>query len=171
MDYKDPLKLMFLTSMFLLFMAIGFLCGACEKAKPVTLEKAIQKWSRQYDLQDILVTSIVFVETGNGRWFSRNDWAKLHTQSWAVEAVRKYNLDPDDWRTWASIGPMQILLLTARELGYKGAAGDERLGTGLYNYSTNLKYGCMYLSDKRRFYTAITPEATWHAVAAFNAGG
>ena len=133
--------------------------------RPLTLDGAILKWSRQLDLDPLLVKAIISHETGKGRWFSRNDWRRLHTQKWAVDAVRRYDLDPDDWKSWASIGPMQILLLTAKAEGYSGGAGDEKTQTGLYNVSTNLKYGCLYLADLRTTY-----DSTSHAVASYNAG-
>ncbi len=117
-------------------------------------------WCRQYDVDFILIEAIVNHETGHGKWIARNDWKVLHKQAWAWKLVKKYNLDFNDWKTWASLGDMQILYLTALELGYRG--DPETL---MNNFSTNYKYGVRYFSDLRNSY-----DSTSHAVASYNAG-
>lgn len=47
----------------------------------------------------------------------------------------------------ASIGLMQILLSTARQLGYQGVAGDRNTLTGLFEPRTNIRLGVQLLTD------------------------
>ena len=46
-----------------------------------------------------------------------------------------------------SIGLMQLLVRTARTLGYRGAVGDRRTLTGLYDPATNIALGAELLRD------------------------
>lgn len=47
-----------------------------------------------------------------------------------------------------SAGLMQILLGTARGLGYTGPLGDSRQLTGLFDPATNIEYGTAYLAEQ-----------------------
>ena len=78
-------------SLFLLTLSIVLLVFEGCRAQPMTLDLAIAKWSRHYDLDPLLVKSIISHETGQMRWLSRNDWGRLHKQAWAVASVRKYS--------------------------------------------------------------------------------
>lgn len=50
----------------------------------------------------------------------------------------------------ASIGLMQLLLGTAKSLGYSGGAGDATSGTGLYDPATNIGLGVTFLANLYR---------------------
>lgn len=144
--------------------AISWIALACAVTpKTSEIDKAIYKWSRQYDLDPLLVKAIICVESRSGKDLLRNDSYRLHQQKWAIDAVREYKCDVRDPMIWYSLGHMQVLYLTALHGGYQG---DPR---GLLNINTNLKYGCQYLADKQIFYS-ISDKGKWHAVASYNAG-
>ena len=86
--------------------------------KQSELDKSINKWSRQYDIDPLIIKAIIYVETGNGKWKYRNDWSRLHKQKWAVNAVKKYDLDPSNIRQAFEAFDMQYGLDSKKVLSY-----------------------------------------------------
>jgi hypothetical protein len=137
----------------------------CKKTDIQTnLDKAVNMYAYEYNLDPILCWSIISCETYALRWDRRNDYYKLKKQGWADYTIQKYNLDKKNIGIWYSCGPWQILFLTAVELGYKGTPIE--LTT---NYYTNCKYGCKYLSYKIIQYKT-SDETFSDAIASYNAG-
>jgi soluble lytic murein transglycosylase-like protein len=64
-----------------------------------------------------------------------------------------------------SVGLMQILLRTARGMGYTGPLGDAQTLTGLFDPATNIRFGTAYLAQQLD--RAGTPAG---AASAYNGG-
>jgi hypothetical protein len=85
----------------------------------------------------------------------------LARSGWHQAAVERFGLDVDDWRTYASMGPMQILCVNVYDLGYTGTIG-ELFGDPEHS----LRYGARHLYRQVRRYDGAISQA----LSAYNAG-
>lgn len=67
-------------------------------------------------------------------------------------------------KSW-SVGLMQILPKTAKNLGYNGGIGNKVLLSGLYSPEINIHYGTKLLADEYKYFKHFAP-----VVAAYNIG-
>ena len=144
-----------------------FLACALEDSKS-PLDKAILKWSRQFDVDPLMFRAICQVESGSMATHMkiRNDWRKLSTQQWAVDSFRTCRvkgkmINTDDGWNWASLGDSQILYIVAvAEYGYQGTPKEL-----MYNVQTNIKYGIWHFKTLRNRYLS-----NMDAISAYNSG-
>jgi soluble lytic murein transglycosylase-like protein len=101
----------------------------------------IQRASETYGIDKHLLTALIEVES-RGKTNARSyDARVLKKKAWAWGLVSEFDLDSSDRLVWSSMGLMQVSTLVAYDLGYRGKP------EGLYEVSTNLKYGCLRLSQ------------------------
>jgi hypothetical protein len=99
------------------------------------------------------------------RWANEDRWTDIiksaadrHGVPYTlVQAVigRESAFNPSAYRAEPAIGDgsaglMQILLRTARGVGYTGPLGDSKALTGLFDPATNIEYGTAYLAEQYR---------------------
>ena len=159
-------KLLILCIGLLVLTSIFLACAIGDSTSP--LDRAISKWSRQYDVDPLMFKGICHVESGHMRseMKVRNDWGRLHTQAWAVNAfemcrVNGNKLNKDDGWNWASLGDSQILYIVAvAEYGYQGTPMEL-----MNNVETNIKYGIRHFSTLRNRYLSNDD-----AISSYNSG-
>lgn len=108
-----------------------------KKLKP--LDEEVFKAAATWKLPPDLIRAVIWVE-------SRGD-----------PKAQRYESHLDD----SSYGLMQILLCTAKEMGFTGQADE------LFQPAVNIHYGCKYLTKQLRRYDGDMASA----IAAYNAGG
>lgn len=115
------------------------------------------------------------------RWANEERWDPIIKAKAAIHGVpyplvqavigRESQFKPDAYRGEpqkqdGSIGLMQILYNTARDMGYTGPVGSAASLTGLYEPATNIEYGTRYLSQQYR----LAGNSAAGAASAYNGG-
>lgn len=107
------------------------------------------RWVRESDFDDLVAASVDSATGVRGPWPVSREQAIA-----AVKAIiaKESAFDPAVYRGEpqagdASVGLMQLLLTTARSLGYPGDAGDPSTLSGLFEPGTNIYLGTLNLWD------------------------
>lgn len=111
-------------------------------------------------MDGLLLQAVCEHESGDTSFAARYE-PHLTRAAWHKAAVERFGLDPGDWRTFASMGPMQILTVNAYDLGFDGRV-DELFG----NPETSLRYGAIHLYRQMARYGGDVAKA----LSAYNAG-
>lgn len=117
--------------------------------------------AKMHELDPILVASIIAVESGFMPFTARYEEGFKYIRADYRDLARISRVTDETEKTLEkmSIGLMQIMGATARDLGFRGNLAK------LFDWQTNLTWGCSYLAKLHKRHT--NPESV---ISAYNAG-
>lgn len=124
------------------------------------IDRAIRRNTQEQQVEEALVRAIVKKESGNYPFAIKNDKLNLEKQPWFLTAVEKFGFDKSDYRTWSSLGLMQVLYVVAYDLGFKGKPEQ------LFVPDIGIMYGCILLKKLDRNGRSIQ-----EIISRYNQGG
>lgn len=124
------------------------------------IERAVKRNCQEQGVEEALVRAVMKKESQNYPFAIKNDRKNLEKQSWFTDAVERFRLDKDDYRTWSSLGLMQTLYVVAYDLGFRGKPEQ------LFVPDIGVMYGCILLKKLDRGGRSIQ-----EIISRYNQGG
>jgi soluble lytic murein transglycosylase-like protein len=108
------------------------------------VNQAAEHNATEQSVELALVKAIIEKESEGYPYAIKNDYTNLSQQAWFVAAVEKFGLDKKNFKTWSSMGCMQVLYVVAYDLGFRGTHEQ------LFKPDIGIMYGCMLLKQLSR---------------------